>query len=170
MKPTGDNIFKLLPPPLSLCIQFHPCCPSPAALSALPPLPPSLPPYTIPPFLPRMQRRLEQAQPSYKKAAHGGGRAAVQQELCRHSHTHTGNPGTAAPLALGSRASATQKGQYRGRGLNAGKADRETEKREPGVCVCVCHRGKRVGGTDKWKKMSEGKSGEGCVMGRRRTR
>lgn len=34
----------------------------------------------------------EQAQLSYKKAGSGGGRAAVQQELCRHTH---GEPGTA---------------------------------------------------------------------------
>lgn len=38
----------------------------------------------------------EQAQLSYKKAGRGGGRAAVQQELCRH--THTGNQGRQAPL------------------------------------------------------------------------
>lgn len=102
-----------------------------------------------------MQRRLEQAQPSYKKAARGGGRAAVQQELCRHSHTpaHTrGIQGRQPPSHWDLEPRRTQKGQYRGRGLNAGGADRESEKREPGVCVTE----EGGGTTDKWEKMSEG--------------
>lgn len=66
-------------------------------------------------FLPLTQNALqaEQAQLRYKKASNGGGRAAVQQELCRR--THTGIQGKAAPFAEGSKATARKRGQYRGR-------------------------------------------------------
>ncbi|MEQ2310092.1 hypothetical protein AMECASPLE_005344 [Ameca splendens] len=55
----------------------------------------------------------EQAQLSYKKALNGGGMAAVQQELCRR--THTGIQGKEAPFGAGSKATAWKRGQYRGR-------------------------------------------------------
>lgn len=76
--------------------MFPFCSPLPALVIPALPLVDYLPPSLVF-LLTQNATQAERAQLSYKKAGSGGGRAAVQQELCRRAHTH-GEPETAGPL------------------------------------------------------------------------
>lgn len=79
----------------------------------------------------------EQAQLSYKKAGRGGGRAAVQQELCRH--THTGNQGRQAPYTGIQSHSATERSVQRAKKKKGWVEEKKNYceiRGTDGRCVC----------------------------------
>lgn len=78
----------------------------------------------------------------------------MQQELCRH--THTGIQGR-QPLALGSRATARKRGQYRGQRLHRD----ENSGNGSGLTLSEGVTNREMSG----RKSVDMQSGQGCLMG-----